>query len=73
VATSGRTGDVLCPFYKGHQGLFIVCESPIPDAICIRTTFKDKTDFGFHLMQYCCHRDYKKCEVYLAIRIKYED
>ena len=51
----------------------IACESPIPDAICTRTTFKDKTDFDFHLMNYCCHKDYRKCEIFVAINEKYED
>lgn len=64
---------MLCPFYKGHQGLFIVCESPIPDAICIRSLFRDKEQFDFHFLNYCCHRDYPKCEIYRAISEKYED
>ena len=64
---------MICPFYQSHSNLMIACESPIPDAICTRTTFKDKTDFDFHLMNYCCHKDYRKCEIFVAINEKYED
>lgn len=64
---------MLCPYYRAHQGLCIVCESPIPDAVSIRTLFRDKEHFDFHLLNYCCHRDYKKCEIYRAISEKYQD
>ena len=72
MATSGRTGDVICPFYRLHKDLSITCESPIPDAACTRTTFRSQEEFNFHLMNYCCHKDYKKCEIFVAINEKYE-
>lgn len=73
MATSGRTGDVRCPFYKAHQDLSITCESLIPHAVCTRTSFKNKPDFDFHLLNYCCDEDFKWCEVYQAILAKYEE
>lgn len=73
MATSGRTGDVICPFYKAHHDLSIVCESPVPDAVCTRTSFKIKSDFDFHFLNYCCHKDFTRCEIFLAIFNKYDD
>lgn len=68
-----RSGDVLCPFFKGRDALTISCETVIDTATLVRNVFPNKASIDFHFGNYCCHKHYKYCEIHQALIEKYED
>jgi len=67
-----RSGDVLCPFYKGRSLLEISCEGLFDGVTLTRLIFPRKTIIDFHFINYCTKK-YKYCELYRMILDKYPD
>ena len=68
-----RSGDVLCPFFKGRDALTISCETVIDTATLVRNVFPNKASIDFHFGNYCCHKHHTYCEIHQALIEKYED
>ena len=69
-----RSGDVICPFFKGRGLLDISCEGPFDGVVLTRLVFRRKASIDFHFDKYCCSKSYKYCEVYrMVLSTKYPE
>lgn len=63
--------DAICPFFRYHTQLNIVCEGAIPDTN-VRILFPDRESKTLHYNTFCCGR-WTYCEQAKKTEDKYED
>lgn len=61
MATTFRSADVLCPFYRKEDNRSIYCEGIVPGSTII-FRFRGKKKFEIQHKTFCCGR-YGYCEI----------
>jgi len=67
IRTSGRAGDVVCPFFRfeDNREQRVACEG-IPDQATLITRWS-RNEFRIRFMNQFCCRDYLHCPIAMAI------
>ena len=63
--------DVKCPFFKGSDDKRISCEGVVNGSIII-VAFSSKNKRNIQKNTFCDHK-YENCELYCAIKEKYDE
>lgn len=64
---------VKCPFYKNDDAQKITCEG-IVDGSTLSLNFRLKSDKRCQFTIFCCHHNYKFCEIYrMLMSEKYKE
>lgn len=68
---STRSRDVVCPFYKSHDGRRIKCEGYTEGMTSMNLNYERPLYINYHMKIHCC-ACYRECEIYrLVSRVKY--
>lgn len=71
MATTWKSVDVQCPFYRTDDCAgSIRCEGP-QDASFVQTSFTQTQDWLTYMDRYCC-ADYRSCPMHQMILDEYE-
>ena len=63
--------DAVCPFFRDHRKSSIGCEGILPGSV-LRSEYQGREEREKQYKIYCCE-NYRYCEIYRAIKEKYED